>query len=118
MESDAAVQVCVCVCVRVCVRACVCVCVCERAGIPTISPPVMLGFQVYLKEPHDLHGDFRNTRIYCSGYLHSYNVNHTSSEKTRVSDHITIGYRFLKPPAATASSFPVYRTEFWGSNLI
>jgi len=68
--------------------------------------------ELMAKELHDLHGDFWNTRIYCSGYLHSYNANHTSSEKTWVSDHITIGYQFLKPPAAAASSFPVYRTEF------
>lgn len=38
--------------------------------------------ELMAKELHDLHGDFRNTRIYCFGYLHSYNVNHTSSEKT------------------------------------
>jgi len=74
--------------------------------------------ELMAKELHDLYGDFWNTRIYCSRYLYSYNVNHTSCEKTRVSDHITIGYRFLKPPAAAASSFTVYRIEFWAYNLI
>jgi hypothetical protein len=48
----------------------------------------------------------------------TFNVNHTSSEKTWAPDNKTLGYRFLKPPAVATSSLPVYRKDLQGSNFI